>query len=919
MAPKSRTRMLLLLSVLLWALVLHDLYWFRWSILGFPISPGFLSTRLGEHRLPLVAIMAVVVTAGVFIGFKARRRAFLESTFLPLLIGSLAILVAALLLVSYPHGVPPLEWSAFAAIALTASIIILTVVSRRSHIAIGHAVLGMLLGLALISIGLKSGRGGRANELEQFIERTIDDINARSTSWAGIESSRIIDMARESAPAGNLVRFENLLGELKIVKAPHPDEDRGILYEIPRDGRLIPISDSGAPSSRTSDQGITIDRYPGNLPLRNDEPLGIRPKGIGSILLRMKCSSGRSFKVRASENESLRAEDEVEIPLVPGEEFQTYELAKSLLERFPSEKLNFISVTPSDREARVEISFLRILSPAGALCRDAPLEVGYHDKNGETRKVIYARTPCELVFPMDVPDNDATLYFGLDAADPSVGVEFSLEVKSDRAVTPIFSAELEENAHWTDHSVSLEPWSGRSVEMTLRTHSSAPNIVIWSNPVVAGVKEPVPNIVIYLIDCLRADHLGAYGYDRPTSPVFDRLALRGTLFENAYSNGCTTKRSIPSLFTSNPISATGVWGTFDVLSEGFPTLAEVLRARGYTTASFTMNTNAGESSGCEQGFSQLFYQKSLLPKEREWGPPGTNSDAEILIGDRLQEWIDRNKSRNFFLYVHTMDAHTPYNPPYPYSRFPNMAKADTLSRDGGAVDGAGDRPGYGIDLESLYDGEIAYGDFHLGRFVEMLERAGVLDHTLLIITADHGEYFGEHGMWGHNPPPFRQGTHIPMLIVGPNGTFPTTRVSQNVQILDIMPTVLNVVGLSDNQRILQGRDLLPLARGETDGQFEGRPVFVESLRPGETSFYYKRFHFLPEKNLIFDLLRDPEEQEYLNEFLVEFGLKSKARDLSKAYKKCYEALQRNVIATKRGAADLDPETLKQLRALGYID
>jgi arylsulfatase A-like enzyme len=193
----------------------------------------------------------------------------------------------------------------------------------------------------------------------------------------------------------------------------------------------------------------------------------------------------------------------------------------------------------------------------------------------------------------------------------------------------------------------------------------------------------------------------------------------------------------------------------------------------------------------------------------------------------------------------------------------------------------------------------------------------VRNDTLFIFTADHGEYFGEHGMWGHGPPPFVQGTHIPLLLVGA-GAGSGVRIRQNVQQLDILPTILEAVGLDPVPYPFQGRSLLPLAQGESAAVFTERLVFIEASSPGDVSFHLGNTHFVPKKNLVFDLSTDPLESSYLNEFTLDFGLKSLARRVASQYVRTYEALHHSMVPAAGDTVVVDPETLEQLREMGYI-
>ncbi|MEJ2722185.1 MAG: sulfatase-like hydrolase/transferase, partial [bacterium] len=239
------------------------------------------------------------------------------------------------------------------------------------------------------------------------------------------------------------------------------------------------------------------------------------------------------------------------------------------------------------------------------------------------------------------------------------------------------------------------------------------------------------NVVIYVNSGLRADHLGAYGYGRETSPRFDRLTADGTLFEWAFSNGTATLNSIPGLFSSNPGASTGVRRRGDVLPGAFPTIAEVLRAMGYVTAAFTSDRNTGIYSGTNQGFSSIITPQRIA--REAGGTTGTKSvdaaDAQFVVGGLMEGWLENNADRNFFLYVQTADCRGPYDPPEPYRRFYEKTESETPVRRDPAYDPEWVGTPTRASRIGLYDGEIAYGDEYLGRFIEMLEEHGALENT----------------------------------------------------------------------------------------------------------------------------------------------------------------------------------------------
>lgn len=311
--------------------------------------------------------------------------------------------------------------------------------------------------------------------------------------------------------------------------------------------------------------------------------------------------------------------------------------------------------------------------------------------------------------------------------------------------------------------------------------SVAPDLAPVRVPETMAPDAPKRNVLFLSIDALRADHMGIYGYNRSTSPNLDRFASRGLLFLNSYSQASNTGHSFSSIATSNYGE-----GIFDPAAPNLPTTFK------------------------ENGYQTIFLSKRImghLLKNRRWSIYKTiiyrgmdvddqiktgrkSSDAKTLT-DKLIEFLKKHEDAGemgqpFYTWVHFTDPHAQYQA---HSEF-----------------------NYGSRNIDLYDGEIAYADFHLGRLFTYLESSGLLNTTLVIITADHGEAFGEHGEYFHASRPYREQTHVPLIVRAP-GIEPR-RIETPVGSLDIAPTALAFAGLKIPASF-QGLSLLQLARAQT--------------------------------------------------------------------------------------------------------
>lgn len=305
---------------------------------------------------------------------------------------------------------------------------------------------------------------------------------------------------------------------------------------------------------------------------------------------------------------------------------------------------------------------------------------------------------------------------------------------------------------------------------------------------------PRPHVLVYLVDTLRADRLGCYGYPRPTSPHLDAFAAGATLFEHAVAQSSWTKAAVASMFTGVWPPDHGAVGWAHSLAPEAETLAEGLRGAGYRTAAFVTNPHVVPHFGFDQGFDD-FVRRIKVPSDK--------------VTALVERWLDRREDeRPFFLYVHTMDPHAPYAPPEPYrSAFaPDHAKMPTWAPRWKWPDEA--LP----FLSNLYDGEIARNDASFGALMTALRDRGLYDDTLVVVVSDHGEEFREHGLWRHGNHLHAEAVNVPLILKLP-GQREGRRVGNLVQHVDLMPTLLAAAGVPAPAAV-QGRDLLPLARGE---------------------------------------------------------------------------------------------------------
>ncbi len=312
------------------------------------------------------------------------------------------------------------------------------------------------------------------------------------------------------------------------------------------------------------------------------------------------------------------------------------------------------------------------------------------------------------------------------------------------------------------------------------------------------------NVVLVSIDTLRADHLGCYGYDRNTSPEIDKLAAQSILFEEARSQANWTLPSHMSLLESR-LPSDVRWN--------LPTLAQVLRDQGFATAAFTGGGLVSKDYGFARGFD------SFVESE-------TRSGFSYSY-PRILRWLSRPHHRPFFLFIHTYDVHVPYDPPPPYrSLFDSGKPQPLLPEDTGKIVSEFKRahrksqklhiadlpPGARAELVALYDGEIRFADGFIGRIIGDLKWDGYWNRTIFILLADHGEEFWDHGSMGHGTTMYHELLHVPLIVHLPGGVDAGKRISYEVPLLDVGPTILGLLGIP-KEVTFEGRSLLPLTQG----------------------------------------------------------------------------------------------------------
>jgi arylsulfatase A-like enzyme len=419
-----------------------------------------------------------------------------------------------------------------------------------------------------------------------------------------------------------------------------------------------------------------------------------------------------------------------------------------------------------------------------------------------------------------------------------------------------------------------------------------------------------PNILLYVVDTLRADHLGVYGYARPVSPELDKFAATATVFDNAVANSSWTRAAMASMFT-------GLWplkhaanGRKDILDPEATTLAEILSAAGYQTAAKVRNWNVFPVFGFRQGFDE--YQR-------------VRDGKAVQLTRQVGAWLnERDQKKPFFLWVHAVDPHEPYRPPaetrelfmaedqenWGLDKHPGFKRTATMTD--------AEKESVSNYLRSLYDAEIAYNDRGFGELVAILEEQQLLDSTVVIFVSDHGEEFLDHGTWGHGRNLYAENLNVPLIVRFPDRGH-GVRVAEVVQQIDLMPTLLDYVGIPVPEHV-EGASFLPLLEpGLGSGVSASRPVFsflhldgapTRSLVDGEWKLI-QRLNSAGDVTWtgLFNRREDAGEAE---DRVLEYPIRTRFMTGMLDAK----MLEGSLLSTEE--AVLDEETTKALKALGYL-
>jgi len=461
-------------------------------------------------------------------------------------------------------------------------------------------------------------------------------------------------------------------------------------------------------------------------------------------------------------------------------------------------------------------------------------------------------------------------------------------------------------------------------------------------------------ILLYVMDSLRPDFLSGYGYTKETSPAIDRLAEEGVLFTNAFAQSTWTRASGASLLSSMYPSVHRLCTVRDALPISIPLLPEALKAGGFKTIALTTMGNISPFFGFGRGFDhfiEIYKEKTVTEKRQKIkfkhveGRRHFRASGEEMpivnsedINHFLLPFLKEHREENIFVFVWSLDTHDPY-----FHRDPNMApfcpstKEIWLAGDIAKMQSEGERE----HLKAIYADMIYHNDVHLGILIRTLKEMNLFDETFFILTSDHGESFGEHGVNSHGGAPYDEVIRVPLIMKFPRSQF-HGRVKALVQHIDIAPTILETAHVAGDGMLVQGKSLCPLLRNNEEvtpfvftetqlktelpkyialrthdykymearsGKFRMQRSVLQTLSPLVRSVF--------KKELLFCVREDPLERS--NIIGKEKERRKEFQHRARTLQEDNEKLSRGWKEGKGPGTEADEEVTRQLKAMGYFD
>lgn len=653
---------------------------------------------------------------------------------------------------------------------------------------------------------------------------------------------------------------------------------------------------------------------------------------------------------------------QMSLPLVPGNDIQTYTLTSPA--PLNASRVRSLLIRPTDSAgASFEIESVRFVLRKEHLAT-VPSGVNWQGLGEVYRESLVSRAPQTMTFGVALPARP-WLDLGVGTIDDAPAT-FRVAVKHQGGAGERVLRELTVTTpyRWERLAIDLTEFAGQKVDLSLALAGEPATLGLWGSPAVRsrsgraerGSNAAVPQGVILIqADTLRPDHLSFYGSTHDTAPFLKQLASEGVLFNRAMAQATWTKVSSPSFLTSLYPTTHGVASFVDRLPATVTTIAEVYRSAGFATLSLSSVAFTGQLTNLHKGFEEVHESTSQADVVYS-----SKSAREYV--DRVVEWLDLHRDEPFFIYLHVFDPHPPYEPRRPYDALwtdpakrdehirqrdslrkvvtvPFMAAQGMATRDEMMKAGV-DPASYLAYDEGWYDASIKALDVELARLFERLRGHGLNDRTAVAFLSDHGEEFQDHGRMWHGQSVYGELARVPLFVRWPGGVPGGRKVDEVVELIDVMPTLLDLSRLSPPKGV-QGQSLMPLlqASNATGAARKRRPVITEKQPEriatdapdpkAELESSWQSFAINDgEWKLIHHTIRPAERPEFelfdaqhdlLDQKDVAAGHPDVVQRLAKALGGWHQmALAAKPKPDAESTQTLSPEQLQRLRSLGYV-
>jgi len=566
--------------------------------------------------------------------------------------------------------------------------------------------------------------------------------------------------------------------------------------------------------------------------------------------------------------------------------------------------------------------------------------------------ILFSPPRSEYKFDLRI-STDSILEFGCGIFERNFEregneVNFIVILESEKEKKILFSKNLNPFKNIKDreipiYKINLSPFKNKKIKLSFITKreeigkTSRIEPAFWFNPIIYSLedsKKEKPNVILISIDTLRADHLSCYGYRRATSPNIDKLAKDGVLFFNCYSSTSWTLPAHISLLTSLNSYYHQVYFPFQKMDEKLITLADMLRNNNYFCVAFTGGGYLSATYGFAKGFD--VYKEFKIK-----GNISLRYDEVELLSKDVLNWLNNNKNKKFFLFLHTYQPHDPYanlspagklflNKKYKWNQI-NLGELFNREEN--------DRFLTNFTLEekeniiALYDGEIRYTDeYFIKPLISKLKSLNLYDNTLIILTSDHGEEFYDHKAWLHDHSLYNEAIKIPLIIKFPLYKFQGKTIKQTVRLIDIAPSILNYLKIKYSHFNLEGTSFINLLNDKKDNRIvicdlalrkfrELYPTVISLIKGDLKLIIHKKIispyvekicsDFNGYKIELYNIKKDPKETINL----------AKRKEYQKTVKELINIVESYYKTFKKPETpeiDLDKDLKQRLKALGYI-